>query len=227
MEQVKIDRRKSYYIVLDIEGTNTTQDALCYDLGAAVIDKQGNVYETLDLVIYDIYALEKDLMKSAYYADKLPQYEKELKSGVRTMVSIFTAKKELKRLCDKYQVKAIMAHNARYDYFGLNTTLRYITKSKQRYFFPYGVEIWDTMKMAHDTICKQKTYIKFCEQNGYMTSHSTPRPQEKAEVIYRYISGNNDFVERHTGLSDVMIEKEIFVKCLRQHKKMRKALFQK
>ena len=137
MEQIKIDRRKSYYIVLDIEGTNTVQDALCYDLGAAVIDKQGNVYETLDLVIYDIYALEKDLMKSAYYANKLPQYEEELKSGVRTMVSIFTAKKELKRLCDKYQVKAIMAHNARYDYFGLNTTLKYITKSKQRYFFPY------------------------------------------------------------------------------------------
>ena len=143
------------------------------------------------------------------------------------MVSIFTAKKLLKELCDKYQVKAIMAHNARYDYFGLNTTMRYITKSQQRYFFPYGVEIWDTQKMAHDTICKQKKYIKFCEENGYMTKHKNPRPQEKAEIIYRYISGNNEFVERHTGLSDVMIEKEIFVRCLRQHKKMRKCLFEK
>lgn len=223
----KIDRRKSYYIVLDIEGTNTTQDALGYDLGCAVVDKQGNVYDTLDLVIYDIYALEKDLMKSAYYAEKLPQYEEELKNGIRTMVTIFTAKKLLKELCDKYQVKAIMAHNARYDYFGLNTTIRYVSKSKERYFFPRGVEIWDTQKMAHDTVCKQKSYIKFCQENGYMTKHKTPRPQEKAEIIYRYISGNNEFVEKHTGLADVMIEKEIFVKCIKQHKKMRKCLFEK
>jgi len=46
-----------------------------------------------------------------------------------------------------------------------------------------------------------------------------------AEIIYRYITGNNTFEERHTGLSDVMIEKDIFAKCLAQHKKMRKLVF--
>lgn len=228
----KIDKRKNYYIVLDVEGQGDAtrkphaDTALIYDIGMAVVDKKGNTYETRSLVIYDTFVLEKDLMKSAYYAKKFPQYYKDLDNGTREMVTIFTAKKELANLCKDYGVKAIMAHNARYDYNGLNDTLRYITKSKLRWFFPYGIEIWDTQKMAHDTICKQKTYIKWCETNGYMTKHKKPRPQEKAEVLYKYISGDNTFIESHTGLEDVMIEKEIFAKCIRQHKPMRKLLFQ-
>ena len=223
-----IDKRRTYYIVLDTEGQGNVMEnhtAIIYDIGFAVVDKTGKVYETRSFVLYDTYVLEKELMKTAYYANKFPKYEKDLKEGARKMVTIFTARRELAEMCKKYNVKAIMAHNARYDYNGLNDTLRYITKSTMRYFFPYDVEIWDTQKMAHDTICKQKTYIKWCQENGYMTKHGTPRPQEKAEVLYRYISGNNEFIEEHTGLADVMIEKEIFSKCMRQHKAMRKSLF--
>jgi hypothetical protein len=35
-----------------------------------------------------------------------------------------------------------------------------------------------------------------------------------AEILYRYLSGDNDFEEQHTGLADVMIEKEIFKACM-------------
>ena len=41
-----------------------------------------------------------------------------------------------------------------------------------------------------------------------------------------YENGNNDFVESHTGLEDVLIEKEIFAKCMAQHKKMRKNVWE-
>ena len=34
-----------------------------------------------------------------------------------------------------------------------------------------------------------------------------------------------DFMESHTGLEDVMIEKEILAHCFRQHKAMRKKLY--
>jgi hypothetical protein len=46
------------------------------------------------------------------------------------------------------------------------------------------------------------------------------KPQLKAEVIYKYISGNYDFDESHTGLEDVLIEKEIMAYCYRKHKTM-------
>ena len=47
-----------------------------------------------------------------------------------------------------------------------------------------------------------------------------------AEIIYRFISKDNDFVESHTGLEDVTIETEILAYCKRQHKKMRKKLYE-
>jgi hypothetical protein len=59
-----------------------------------------------------------------------------------------------------------------------------------------------------------------------MTNHATPRPRATAEILYRYISGEDNFIESHTGLEDVMIEKEIFAKCMAQHKPMRKKLFE-
>jgi hypothetical protein len=73
--------------------------------------------------------------------------------------------------------------------------------------------------MAQDTICKQKSYIRFCQANDYMVRG---RVRATAEILYRYITLNTNFIEDHTGLEDVLIEKEIFAKCMRQHKKMRK-----
>ena len=51
------------------------------------------------------------------------------------------------------------------------------------------------------------------------------RPRATAEILYKYISCDDDFIEEHTGLADVLIEKEIFAHCMKQHKKMRKALW--
>ena len=219
----KIDRRKSYYIVFDTETANGLDDPIVYDLGFAVIDKNGNVYEKHSFVIGEVFYGMKELMKSAYYAEKIPQYVEQIKRGERKVVSLYTAKKIFAQACKEYNVKAVIAHNARFDYRATSKTQRYLTKSKYRFFLPYGIEIWDTMKMANDTICKQVHYKEFCYNNGYLTKNG--RVRKTAEILYRYISGEHDFIESHTGLEDVMIEKEIFVHCLRQHKPMRKKCF--
>ena len=77
--------------------------------------------------------------------------------------------------------------------------------------------------MAQDTICKQVGYKEWCYENGYLTKNG--RVRATAEILYRYISGEENFNEEHTGLADVLIEKEIFTHCMRQHKSMRKACF--
>ena len=161
-----------------------------------------------------------ELMQECFYLVKIPQYNAQIYKGERKVVSLYEAKKHIDKLCKKYHIKAIIAHNARFDYRATTTTQRYITKSKYRYFLPYGVEIWDTLKMAQDTICKQKSYIAWCVEHNYTKKNGAPRAT--AEILYKYITGNNDFVESHTGLEDVLIEKEIFAHCMRQHKKMRK-----
>lgn len=218
-----MDKRKNYYLTIDTETANGLDDPIVYDIGGCIHDKKGNVNETFSFIIYETFCEMKDLMQSAYYADKIPMYEKEIKDGTRKIIKWATAKSYIRNLCEKYNVKAIIAHNARFDYKATATTQRYLTKSKYRYFLPYGVPLWDTLKMAKDTICKQKTYIKWATENGYTMKNGTPRAT--AEILYRYISCQNDFIENHTGLEDVLIEKEIFAKCMAQHKKMRKECF--
>lgn len=221
METQKIDRRKSYFITFDTETANSIDCPLMYDLGFAVHDKQGNIYETYSLVVADIYCNEKELMKSAYYANKLMYYQIDLLVGDRQLVSVETAKKILAETARKYNVKAVIAHNARFDYRSTANTIRYITKSKNRYFLPYGVPLWDTLEMAKSVIANKPTYKNFCEKNGYLTKNGKVRLT--AEILYRFISGKENFVERHEGLEDVLIEKEIFQYCIRQHKKMKRS----
>lgn len=227
-----IDRRKAYYIVLDTETCNSytdedgklhLEDSLVYDIGFAVVDKHGKVYESYSFVIYNVFFEMSDVMTSAYYFDKCGQYLQDIEDGCRQVVTFNTARKVLAEVAERYKVKAIMAHNAYFDYNSCNNTERYLTKSAFRYFYPYGIELWDTLSMARDTFGKEKQYRDWCIQNNYVTSRGAPRMT--AEILYRYISGKDNFEESHTGLEDVMIEKEIFRYCLAKHKPMRKKLF--
>lgn len=229
-----MDRRINYKIVLDTETCPLDREfegvdpynMFAYDIGWAIVDKRGTVYRTRSYVNADIFLGEMDLMKSAYYADKLPKYWEDIKNGSRILTSFYNIRKTLLEDIAEFEVTEIFAHNMRFDYGTLNNTQRWETKSQYRYFFPKGIEICDTLKMANDVISKMPTYRRFCEENGFMTSHKTPRPQMKAETLYRFITKDVDFVESHTGLEDVLIEKEILAYCYKQHKKMRKHLWE-
>ena len=218
---MKIDRRRSYLLTIDTETANNMDNPFVFDIGGAIHDKQGNVMETFSFIVFLVFYGMPDLMAECFYQSKLPMYRAQIKQGFRQVKSWYEIRTHIHKLCDKYSVKAIIAHNMRFDYRSTNTTQRYLTYSKYRYFFPKDIPLWDTLSMARDTIIKQKTYIRFCENNGYCTKNGKPRAT--AEILYRYITNDVNFTESHTGLEDVLIEKEIFVKCIRQHKKMKRS----
>jgi hypothetical protein len=228
---MKIDRRINYKIVLDCETAPcdkeldevTPINMLAYDIGWVVCDKNGNVYAERSFVNADIFLDEKELMKSAYYAHKIPEYWEDIKAGRRTLTSFYNIHKALLDDIEMFEVEQIFAHNMRFDYGALNNTERWLTKSKYRYFFPYGVDICDTLKLSRQLIGTMPTYKKWCVTNGYMTKNNQPRLT--AEIIYRFISGNADFEEEHKGLDDCMIEKEILAYCYRKHQKMEPKLW--
>ena len=228
-----MDRRINYKIVLDTEtcpvdkdfDVVTPQNMWVYDCGWAVVDKRGKVYKTRSFINADIFLNEKELMNSAYYANKIPMYWEQIKSGERILTSFYNIRKALLEDIKEFEVTEVFAHNMRFDYGTLNNTQRWLSKSKYRYFFPFGIEICDTLRMARDVIAKMPTYKRFCEKNNYITQNGQLRLT--AEIIYRFITKDNDFVENHTGLEDVMIEKEILAYCYKQHKKMEKRLWAK
>ena len=218
---------RKYIMVLDTETANglmvndklDLSCSLVYDIGFTVVDKKGRVYCQKSIAIREIFCGMADVMKSAYYAKKLPKYWEDIKAGRRNLVNFMTARRIVLEVMKEYNIQTVSAHNARFDVNALNNTIRYITKSDKRFFFPYGTEIWDTYKGAVHTICKQKGYIRFCERNGYMTKHKTPKVRATAEILYRYLSGDNNFIEEHQGLDDTTIEAKILTQILRQHSK--------
>lgn len=212
---------KNLYLMLDTETAGTLDKPLVYDLGMAIVDKTGKIYKSFSYVIAEIFYGERQgKMQTAYFKDKIPQYDRDIYLGYRTVVSFWYAKRLIAKIIDKYNIKAVVAHNASFDDRALANTNYYLSpkEMESRQFFPLGTELYCTLSMAKSTVMKQASYKLWCKVNGYMTKNNQPRGT--AEILYRYITKNNDFIESHTGLQDVLIEKEIFAWCMRQHKKM-------
>lgn len=203
------------FIVLDVETTNGFDDPLVYDCGWSVITDDERTLKTCSYVNADIFIDEPELMAQAYFADKIPQYVADIADKKRVLARWKTIRFRLKEDCDRFNVKAIIAHNARFDYKACQTTQRLLTSSRWRWFFPYGVEIYDSLKMAKQTFAKDAKYKKFCKDNGFMVRN---RPRLTAEILYKYITQDLDFEEKHTGLEDTEIEKQIFWECLKMDK---------
>jgi hypothetical protein len=212
--------KRKMYLVMDVEGTNGTDCPIVYDVGGAVCDKKGKIYDDFSFVVSDIFDNERDLMDTAYYANKLPLYHLGLEVGMFKRRSFFQVKQYVKELIEKYQIGEVFAYNAHYDITALNTTQRWLTKSKYRWFLPYGVKVSCIMHMACQVLCTQKSYAKFVDDNC-LRKNSGNLPTS-AEIVYSYI--DEMFHEVHVGCEDVKIEVEIMARCFRQKKKMDRSI---
>ena len=203
--------RNDVIMMIDTETTNDLDCPIVYDTGYQIFTLNDGVLCERSFVNTDVF-LDKDLMASAYFIDKVPQYWDDIKDGKRLLKKWFTIKKQIAEDCELFNVKYICAHNAIFDNRALNTTQRYQTTSKFRYFLPYGVEWLDTLKMSRQLLKNNEDYGEFCYNNDYLTKNGQRR--YTAEIIYRWLSGQNDFEESHTGLEDVEIERQIFEYCV-------------
>lgn len=202
-------------IVLDVETTNSLDDPIVYDCGFAVVDPwTGKIYEQHSYVNMDVFT-DTELMESAFFADKIPQYQKEIKNGTRKAISYYGIKRRLKECCERWDIQIIAAHNARFDYRALTRTERYQTASKYRYFIPYGIELWDILKMSREIFNGDTNYLKFCTVNNFVTKNG--KPKFTAEILYSFLTNDVNFKESHTGLEDVLIEAEIFTYCFNRN----------
>ena len=225
--------KKNVILVLDTETCNITPaDAvtrgnnLTYNIGYQIVTPcNGAVLKSRSYVVEEIFIHEAERMDSCYYANKIPEYLNGIFSGEYQIVSFFEIMNEIHRDCKFYNVTAICAHNASFDVDALNTTARYLTGLDYIRALPQGIEIWDSMKMARSVFGSRPSYRTFCEDNGFMTKHKTPRPRMTAEVLYRFITQDITFEEEHTALADVTIETEIIFACYRSHQKFEKVLY--
>lgn len=211
-------RQNEYLLVLDTETANSIQFPLPYDLGYKIFNRKREVVVSRSFCIYEIFCKEQDMMASAYYAEKLPEYYQELKRKERKIVRLFTARKTILEDMKKYKISRVYAYNMGFDQRALNNDQKYITQNRYRFFFPKGTEFRCIWNMACQVLLARPSYIKFALEHGYVSPANNILTN--AECCYRYITKNTEFIEAHKGIDDVNIEAEILLACFAQHKKM-------
>ena len=193
---MKIDKRKKYIMVLDVETTNNIMekgqpnDGLVYDLGFTIIDKKGNIYAKRSFAITDIFEW-KELMATAYYKNKLPKYYEKIKNGEMEKITIWNARKRIRKAIEYFNIQEVWAYNASFDYTTLNNTVRYLSGSACRWFLPYGTKVCDIWNVACQVLGTQKTFQweNVRNQNDNLITN--------AERMFGYCE-QLDFQEEHT-----------------------------
>lgn len=195
-------------IVLDTETAGGLDSPLVYDLGYVIATESGDIVKTRSYIIKEVYD-NMALFETAYYKEKRPLYEERLKSGYSKKVNLSYAMYQLKKDMKKYGIDKF-AYNSRFDNKALKTTMNHFQKTKHN---PLENGIEDIMNYIAN-ITNTQEYKEFCETNGFLTKHRKPRPQKKAETLYRYLTKNPDYMEEHTALEDSKIELFILMKAL-------------
>lgn len=219
---MKVDKRKKYVMVLDVETTNNNMekgaknDGLVYDIGFVICDKQGNIYCKRSFAIKEIFDWT-ELMSTAYYYKKLPKYYEKLAKGKMEKVTIWQARKRIHKAMEYFGISEVYAYNANFDYTTLNNTVRYLSGSACRWFFPYGTQVCDIWHIACQVLGTQKTFQweNIRNANNNLITN--------AERMFGYCE-QIDFEEEHTGLADALVESQILARCLKSHKRISKKI---
>jgi hypothetical protein len=156
-------------------------------------------------------------MSTAYYFKKLPKYYEKLKKGTMEKISIWEAKKRIKKAIEYFNIKEVWAYNANFDNTTLNNTIRYLSGSKSKWFFPYGIKVCDVWHVACQILGTQKTFQWENVRNANNNLITN------AERMFGYCE-QIDFEEEHTGLEDAIVESQILARCLRSHKSIDKSI---
>lgn len=208
------------YIVLDTEAAPLfktdkveARNMRVYDLGYVIVEN-GSIVARRNYAIADTFKRE-GVMRSAYYAAKLPTYYTMMERGDLPMVSLKDARRLFAADCKEFNVKTVWAWNCRFDYETLNATIEEASNGFVSYFMPFGIKVRDIATLAGETLCATKKYVKWCRATGNLTAKGNPRTT--AEAVYRYVTGDDDFKESHTALDDACIEAHVLGTLLKRH----------
>ena len=205
--------KKTIYCTLDTEtvGGATAPTGTC-NLGCVIHDRYGNILATTSLLVMEHY---DEIRHDGYAKKNFHIYENRLASGEISAVATETdAFNIIRNLCHFYGVKYVMAYNTGFD----------LVKTVCKRLVP-EFEFIDIYLMVLQTICHQKKYTDFCRKNNFRSA-TGKSCATSAESVYAYITKNPNYEEEHTALSDAYIEMEIFIRCLKMHKKFSKNIHQ-
>lgn len=210
--------RAEKFIVLDVEGYSTARP---YNIGYIIADKYGTIYEERSValpaciwenIVSMIASRQAEDMTKANVEEILKDGEKKRRHRKYKTMSVEQFKKMFQSDVGRYKVKRLFAYNVSFD----KGSLRRLFGEND--FQQLGLEYCDIISGILCAKLKNKKYIEFCNQNGFITGKGNV--MTKAEIVYKYLTGYLDFVEEHTGLADVKIEYQILLTVFNSHCKV-------
>lgn len=210
---------KEKFIVLDCEGMS---GKIPYDIGFIVADRYRKIYKKHS------FALPENIYINITQSAKTGQAVEMTAKNVQEILKDFgnsRLKRKYKCVSNSYlinfilktikknKIKKIYAYNVTFDKMCLKNLF-----GERFAELESLVEFCDIIPMILNAKLLTKRYVNFCLENGFTTERGYI--QTKAETVYRYLTNNPDFVEEHTGLSDVFIEYEILLIAFNTHKKL-------
>lgn len=206
---INLDTYKKHVLLIDIEtiGDITKGDkAFPFDISYMVYDNiNDKVIENKSLIISDIYN-NKFLMEMCYYKHNIPFYNDKLEQDSNyVLTSGINAINELKKVIKRYNISLMVAYNGDFDYQGINNLCELLeVKSPIK-----KLNVLCLWYYTFNLVKNSKIYVAFCEKHN-LKSASGKNYSTSAETIYKFITNNLHFEERHTGLEDLKIELDIF-----------------
>ncbi len=192
--------------VFDTE-TTSLEKPFCYNIGYVIIntDNWENLC-TRSFIVEQIWH-NLPLFSTAYYAEKRPIYVAEMRARSTVMDKFGYICQQMTRDFKQYNVEVAFAYNSNFDEKVFNFNCDWFKCNN-----PFDtIPIKDIRGFAH-LFLVDEFYKSYCERNQFFTEaghYSTT-----AEIMYRYISQDNEFIETHTAIDDALIESEILLACV-------------
>lgn len=196
-----------YVMVLDTETTGLDK-CFCYDCSWVIMDKESG-----ELVDFKANVIEQvwhnlPLFESAYYKEKREKYVQMMRKHEAKMNKWGYVMRELKQDINKYSISEVYAYNSEFDDKVISYNCDWFKCNNPLDEIP----IYDIWGYASQFITNDSSYRQYCEQYERFTD--TGNYKGSAEVVYQYITYDNEFIEEHMGVFDSEIEATILKACI-------------
>ena len=192
--------------VFDTE-TTSIDKPFCYNIGYVIVNTDN--WENLlkrEFCVEQVWH-NPMLFTTAYYADKRPFYVQQMRARAIKLDKFGYICQNMIRDFANYEVKKAFAYNSPFDEKVFDFNCDWFKCNN-----PFdNVSISDIRGFVHQFIIDDK-FTNFCEEHEYFTesgNYSTT-----AETLFRYITNDITFDEKHTALDDSEIESEILHQCV-------------
>lgn len=224
-------RQKAYkkQIVEELakDGFTPNYEKLAYDIGYTVTrynakTRKMEVLRERSYIVKEVF-MNMQIMEKAYFFSKHATYMEMLSEGEIKMKPFQEILDIMEQDVAEFGINTFSNYNAGFDTQVMVDTARILNCETPKNFKVMLDDVWCIWNMACQILYKRPSYVQTALENGWI-SDSGKYLTTNAEVGYRYMTKDYDFIEDHTALSDARIETELLGYILKQGKKVDKSI---